>query len=768
MFFLKRIFSDFRYIVKEEGFASACFKSFKVVFGIIGHKLSSLTNFKSEVDNTCYDVVFINGCWAGLPHPIRYRVDHQMEQAMAAGYSVKRVEADDFCKETLRHGRTFIIFRCCITDQIRETIEFAKKINKRIIFDIDDLVIDTKYTDPIPYLDTMSENERYDYDNGVNLMKETLILCDAAITTTEVLANELRNYVERVYVNRNVASEEMLSRSEVENFKRDKLPYLPDNEVKFLQKKCKKIYEKRLEERKTKNFVRIGYFSGSITHNDDFELVKPALINVMRKRENVRLLLMGEIDVPKDLNEFRDRIEFMPFCDWKRLPHAIASCDINIAPLVDSLFNRAKSENKWVEASLIKVPTIASNVGAFADMIKNGETGILCSNRDDWEESLIELIDNRETRDVIAVNAYNFCKEFCTTINTCTNFDSIIKQERIKNYVFVLPVFEQAGGTLVVYRHASYLQKKGYDVLMLGSSDDTKWVKINNIELPCLNRNVYPGHIENTKIECDIDVGVATFWDTLDYLRRYDKVNCIKYLVQGYEVDFNEIGDFTRLASSQTYLNHFDNIEYLTISKWCQDWLNNKYGRQVKYVPNGIDTSEFYPVKRDFNVGKFKVLIEGDCASDQKNVDEAFRIASHLDPDKFEILYMTNTGKTKPFYRIDRMLGIVSHDKVADVMRECHILIKTSKNESFSYPPLEMMATGGLVLVLKIPGNAEYVKDGENCLTYELGDDIGAARKIENILKDSDLREKIIVGGIKTANRYDWNYIKDDILNLYI
>lgn len=764
---LKKLYSDFKFIVGEEGFLSASSKSLRVLSSLISCKFSSLFKKKSKADNSCYDVIFVNGCWAGLPHPIRYRVDHQMEQAMAAGYSVKRVEADDFCKETLRHGRTFIIFRCCINDQIRETIKFAKKINKRIIFDIDDLVIDTKYTDSIPYLATMLESERLEYDNGVNLMKETLLLCDAAITTTEVLANELKNYVDRVYINRNVASEEMLSRSEIENFKREKLPYLPDNEVKFLQKKCKKIYEKRLEERKKKNFVRIGYFSGSITHNDDFELVKPALISVMRKRENARLLLMGEIDIPDDLKEFKKRIEFLPFCDWKRLPHAIASCDINIAPLVDSLFNRAKSENKWIEASLVKVPTIASNVGAFADMIKNGETGILCSNIKEWEQSLLEFIDNSEARRSIATNAYDFCREYCTSINTCPNIDFIIRREKIKNYVFVLPIFEQAGGTLVAYRHASYLQNEGYDVLMLGSSDDTKWVEINNIELPCLNRNVYPGHIEKTQIECDIDIGVATFWDTLDYLRRYDKVDVIKYLVQGYEVDFNETGDFLRLASSQTYLNHFDNIEYLTISKWCQDWLQNKYGRQVKYAPNGIDASKFYPEKRDFGLDKFKVLIEGDCDSEQKNVDEAFRIASHLDPNKYEIWYMTNTGKVKSHYRIDRMLGLVPHDKVADVMRECHILIKTSKNESFSYPPLEMMATGGLVLVLKIPGNAEYVQDGINCLTYELGDDVGAAVNIEKMIRDNDLRDMLIAGGIETAKRYDWDNIETDILKLY-
>ena len=51
--------------------------------------------------------------------------------------------------------------------------------------------------------------------------------------------------------------------------------------------------------------------------------------------------------------------------NWRQLPQLIASVDINIAPLQDTVFNRAKSENKWVEAALVKVPTIASDVELF-------------------------------------------------------------------------------------------------------------------------------------------------------------------------------------------------------------------------------------------------------------------------------------------------------------------------------------------------------------------------------------------------------------------
>ena len=79
--------------------------------------------------------------------------------------------------------------------------------------------------------------------------------------------------------------------------------------------------------------------------------------------------------------------------NWEELPRLIASVDINLAPLEKSVFNEAKSENKWVEAALVKVPTVASKVGAFEKMIQTEVTGILCETRQEWEKALISLIE---------------------------------------------------------------------------------------------------------------------------------------------------------------------------------------------------------------------------------------------------------------------------------------------------------------------------------------------------------------------------------------
>ena len=164
---------------------------------------------------------------------------------------------------------------------------------------------------------------------------------------------------------------------------------------------------------------------------------------------------------------------------------------------------------------------------------------------------------------------------------------------------------------------------------------------------------------------------------------------------------------------------------------------------------------------------KIRILIEGDCGSDYKNVDEAFRVVERLDSERYEIWYMNYTGKKKPWYRIDNFLGRVPYDQISDIYNQCHILLKTSILESFSYPPLEMMATGGFVVAVPNGGNAEFLRDGSNCLLYGRGDIDAAVSCINRIVNDRGLRETLYGGGLKTAEERDWSKLTDKVVHLY-
>ena len=718
--------------LKEEGITGVARKTVSYI-----HTAKVRKQQLKYIGKTYKDVLFINGCdYNALPHPPRYRVQHQMEQIKANNIDCDENFYLHLSLEQVRNYRVFVIFRCPYTEELGEFIRLAKELNKTVIYDIDDLVIDTKYTDTIKYLDTMSPEERKGYDEGVRNMQKVLKMCDAAITTTERMAEELKHYVPKVFINRNTASEEMLQLSE-EAYK-------------------KIIAEKTAEERKT---VKLGYFSGSITHNDDFILIQPAVAKIMEKYPQTELHIAGILDIPKELEAFKERVIAHPFADWKKLPEMIAAVDINLAPLEESIFNEAKSENKWVEAALVRVPTIASNLGAFKRMIEHNKTGILANTCDEWYEGLESLVVDAQKREYIAKNAYEYCKVHCVTLYTGFQLMKFIKSMYVPNIAMVLPALNISGGIMVAFEHCKVLREHGYDVTIINDDiDDSTWCEFQGIKFPVLpsRESIICGHF---------DKAIATMWSTVKFLEEYSNIGKRYYLVQNFETNFYEPMDPLRIEANQKYSPKVD-VQFLTISKWCEKWLKEDYEQEARYLPNGIHTENYTPVKRDFS-GKVRILIEGDCGVYYKNVDESFRITNQLDHSKYEIWYMSYNAEPKDWYHVDKFLHKIPFSEVADVYRQCHILLKTSFLESFSYPPLEMMATGGYAVVVPNDGNQEYLVDGKNCLLYPCGDLDAGLAAIERISTDPILRETLYHGGLETAGVRDWKSLEQDILKFY-
>lgn len=692
--------------------------------------LKKIVNERNINEQKCKDVLFISGCGEDLPHPWRYRVKHQREQLEAFGFSTDEVYYVDLMAEQALYYQIFIFFRCPCTSDIEKFVEKIRTLNKKIIYDIDDLVIDTKYTDMIKYVSAMPENEKNAYDANVMSMQNLLKKCDMAITSTECLAEELKGYLPDVYINRNTASEEMiqLSRKAFGN--------------------CKKNRE----------IIKIGYFSGSITHNADFELIMPVLKSIMEKHHEVELCLAGELDIPDELMTVKDRIRRLPFCDWKKLPGIIGDMDINLAPLEDTIFNRAKSENKWVEAALVKVVTVASDVGAFHDCIEDGKTGVLCKNTSEWERSLNKLVTDKEYRLRLGEQAFAYCMEHCTTIKNGFGLAQIISEELPDNYVFVLPGLEISGGIKVALKHASILQKNGKNVILFVLSGEEHQIEFENRIFPVIN-------LEKMEICCKVRHMIATMWTTVKFVEEYPNAANKYYLVQNFETDFYREGDPIRIEANRSYMPG-GNIRFLTISKWCQNWLKSKYGHDSLYAPNGIDISNFKCHKRKKGE-KIRILVEGDCAVDYKNVDEAFEITNGLEEEQYEIWYMSYNASPKQKYRVDRFFHKVPYDQVPDIYSQCDILLKTSLLESFSYPPLEMMATGGYVVAILNEGNREYLKDGVNCVCFEHGEIKKAREIIQSLFDDTTLCDKLYVNGRLTAEARDWHSINNRILRLY-
>lgn len=340
-------------------------------------------------------ILIIDGVENQIPQCTRYRVINKAEQLRSFSHEVWTVNASDFQMGYAEYASQIIIYRTPYSEQFKQLVELAHKYNKPVFYDIDDLVYDTSYTDQLDYVKTLGKEEKETYDSGVRSYGKLMELCDAFITSTTDLKNELLKLGKPVYLNRNLASEELISISE-------------------------QAIDKTIKDKKK---IKIGYFSGSITHNENFDLIRSAILKILKEFPQTELHLVGHLTIPDEMKNYKKQFIVHDFLDWTLLPSLVAEMDINLAPLVDNVFNRAKSEIKWLEAALVGVTTVASDIGSFSEIITNETTGVLVADGM-WYEQLKDLIDNKTKLEFLGNNAK---RKVISTYKTTKHKDEFIE-----------------------------------------------------------------------------------------------------------------------------------------------------------------------------------------------------------------------------------------------------------------------------------------------------------------------------------------------------
>jgi len=145
--------------------------------------------------------------------------------------------------------------------------------------------------------------------------------------------------------------------------------------------------------------LRVGYLSGTDTHDHDWHHVEPAVERLLESRAGIELWLIGLVRPSQALERFGPRVRRIPFQEWRNLPGLLRDLDVNLAPLQpESRFNDAKSAIKWLEAALSATPTVASPSEPFREVIRHGENGMLAGTEDEWTSALQLLVDDSEMR----------------------------------------------------------------------------------------------------------------------------------------------------------------------------------------------------------------------------------------------------------------------------------------------------------------------------------------------------------------------------------
>lgn len=267
------------------------------------------------------------------------------------------------------------------------TLEIAKMLKqagKKIVFDNDDTYI------PDSGVPTQVEdlNGKQKLKEMHDTMNEFMQLADLVTTTTDFLADEYYK------INKNVAV----------------LPNFVDPE------------DWDEPQRNEGDKVRIGMI-GSVASNKNYENIIP-LLEKHQNDDRVQFVMMG---MPKQAhydkfinNAYREEMKF-----WKNynveLHHFVPQneynealndleLDIMLIPRHDSYFNRAKSNIKFLEASMLEIPVIAQGFqdGKSPYQGNDGEYLRLAYTSDDFINHTEELIESKEQRRALGKQAKEY------------------------------------------------------------------------------------------------------------------------------------------------------------------------------------------------------------------------------------------------------------------------------------------------------------------------------------------------------------------------
>ena len=249
-----------------------------------------------------------------------------------------------------------VVYRVPATVEVLALIASVRARGVPVLFDVDDLIFDPEVASEIPALEILPADEAELWMEGVRRYRTTMEACDAFIghdrrrcAPTPPRSPGCRpwRFANGVGVLLGAASDDALRRS--------RQPGPP----------------------------RVGYLSGTNTHDLDWAHVEPAIVEILTRHPGVELWLAGLVTPSPALDPFADRVVRLPFLPWPELPRVLRQIDVNLAPLAPgSRFNEAKSAIKWLEAALVETPTVASPTEPFREAITPGRvTGLLARRR---------------------------------------------------------------------------------------------------------------------------------------------------------------------------------------------------------------------------------------------------------------------------------------------------------------------------------------------------------------------------------------------------
>ncbi len=210
----------------------------------------------------------------------------------------------------------------------------------------------------------------------------------------------------------------------------------------------------------------------------------------------------------------------------------------------------------------------------------------------------------------------------------------------------------------------------------------------------------------------------------------------------------------------------------IVVSKTLKNYFENKFGKTVYYIPNGVSFDADPPGDDRYPENGRYILFVGRLVP-EKGVHYLIKAFSELNTD-FKLIIAGEpsfTGKyLKHLKEISgenvRFTGFVEKNILKDLYQRAYLFILPSDVEGLPVSLLEAMRYGKCVLTSDIPECVEAT--GGNGIYFKAGDYLDLKDKLKHLINNPDLiREKGVILRKWVFETYQWDKIAEGIGQIY-
>jgi glycosyltransferase involved in cell wall biosynthesis len=344
-----------------------------------------------------------------LPQCKKYRVlqrAEMIEEVLGVKCVISHYQDIPRWRMLMQIATSVIFYRVPAGDFFDQAILEADRLGLKVSYDIDDPVFDLETVISNPNIRFLDKAIRVSLKQDAQLFSEAMLQCKTVtVSTTGMMSLVRKRFPDlNVYMVPN-------------GLDRETLHYTSVAKAQTITTKNKAF--------------SIAIPSGSHAHGADIGVALDGLVSFLKKFPETHVVEIGHGGIDGQIGNIKNykKYTYLPYSEYLKF---LPSVDCVLIPLADSSFNECKSIVRFLDASSVNVPVVATNIGEYRETIEKGVC-IGVDSPDKWFEALVNAKEASEEND-LGAEANKYVMENKSLLYLANNLDkALISQYKTVN-----------------------------------------------------------------------------------------------------------------------------------------------------------------------------------------------------------------------------------------------------------------------------------------------------------------------------------------------